>query len=172
MKKSYTKLLIIAIICLLATYLLSILSIRFIFVFTEEVKETVEQMNGAPGTGEYLIFGGGIAIVSDIALAFAHAIMLGIAFFMLFLIIVSQSIARLVQIGNEKKWKNTTSKVFTTISIVFQVFVCIYLLFLMISDLMINKILFALVLILNIVSAVLFIKELRKLILLMKLKMK
>lgn len=162
MKKSLTKLLIIGIICLVVTYLLSILSTKINFVFTNEVQQTVEEMNGVPGSGAYLIFGGAMAITADLALAFAHAIMLGIAFFMLFIIIILQIIARLVQIGDEKKWKNTTSKTLTTISVALQILLCIYLLFIMISNFMINKILFALVLALNITTVVLFIKELKK----------
>lgn len=78
------------------------------------------------------------------------------------MIVVSQSIARLIQIGTEKKWKNTTSKVFTYISIVLQVLVCLSLLFNILSNLIVNKILLVIALVLNIVCVVLFIKELLK----------
>ena len=78
------------------------------------------------------------------------------------MIVVSQSIARLIQIGTEKKWKNTTSKVFTYISIVLQVLVCLSLLFNILSNLIVNKMLLVIALVLNIVCVVLFIEELSK----------
>lgn len=164
MKKSLTKLLIIAIICLIISGLFIRLSMNeFTFTFTEQVKEEFNEMDkDNPGAGWYLLIVGGTAFTTDLFLAFAYAILLGVPLLTLIIIVLLQIIARLMQIGEKKKWKDTTSKVFTSISIVVQILLCVYLLFIMICGFMINKLLLALVLALNITSVVLFIKELRK----------
>lgn len=163
MKKSYTKLLIIAIICLIGTCIFSSLAMQIEFAYTEQVGEELNEMGtGNPGSGWYLLIGGGTALLADFAIALAYIIILGIPLLILFFILISQIIARLVQIGEEKKGKNTTSKVFTIVSIVLQIILCTYLLFIIICEFEINKILLALVLALNITSVVLFIRELKK----------
>ena len=163
MKKSYTKLLIIAIICLIGTCIFSSLAMQVEFSYTKQVGEEFNQMGtDNPGSGWYLLIGGGTALLADLAIALAYIMILGIPVLILFFILISQLIARLVQIGEEKKWKNTTSKVFTIISIVLQIILCTYQLFIIICEFEINKILLSLSLILNITSVVLFIKELRK----------
>lgn len=163
MKKSYTKLLIIAIICLIGTCIFSSLAMKVDFAYTKQVGEEFNEMGtDNPGSGWYLLIGGGAALLADFATALAYIIILGIPLVILFFIVILQIIARLVQIGVEKKGKNTTSKVFTTISIVLQIILCTYQLFIIICEFEINKILLSLALILNITSVILFIKELRK----------
>lgn len=163
MKKSYTKLLIIAIICLILTYVFFSLVMKIEFTYTEQVGEQLNEMGtDNPGAGWFLLFGGGTALAADFLTALAYVIILGIPLLILFFISISQIIARLVQIGEEKKGKNTTSKVFTIVSIVLQIVLCTYLLFIIICEFKINKILLSLALILNVSSVVLFIKELRK----------
>ena len=163
MKKSYTKLLIIVLLCLIGTCIFSCLAIEVGFTYTEQVgKELNEMGTGNPGSGWYLLIGGGTALLADLAIALAYIMILGIPVLILFFILISQLISRLVQIGEEKKGKNTTSKVFTIISIVLQIIICIYQLFIIICEFEINKILLSLALILNITSVILFIKELRK----------
>jgi len=162
MKKSLTKLLIIAIICLIVTCIFSSLAMKVEFAYTKQVGEEFNEMGtGNPGSGWYLLIGGGTALLADFAVALLYIIILGIPVVILFFILVSQLVARLVQIGEEKEGKNTTSKVFTIISIVLQIILCVYQLFIIICEFEINKILLSLALILNITSVVLFIKELR-----------
>lgn len=163
MKKSYTKLLIIAVICLIVTCVFSSLAIEVDFNYTKQVGEEVNKMGiDNPASGWYLIIGGGTALLADFTILLVYIMILGIPILTLFIIVISQLIARLVQIGEEKKGKNTTSKVFTIISIVLQIILCTYQLFIIICEFEVNKILLSLALILNITSVVLVIKELRK----------
>lgn len=167
MKKILNKLLIISIICAIISFILCFFSARsndFDFTTTKGVINEVNEMGSDnPGAGWYLLFAGGTAATIDFAMAISIMIFtLIIPGFLLFMIVVSQSIARLIQIGTEKKWKNTTSKVFTYISIVLQVLVCLSLLFNILSNLIVNKMLLVIALVLDIVCVVLFIKELSK----------
>lgn len=163
MKKSYTKLLIIAIICLIGTCIFSSLAMQVEFAYTKQVGEEFNEMGtDNPGSGWYLLIGGGTALLADFAITLAYIIILGIPVLILFLIMILQLIARLLQIGEEKKGKNTTSKVFTIISIVLQITLCTYQLFIITCQFEMNKILLSLACVLNITSVVLFIKELRK----------
>ena len=168
MKKNLLKLLVIAILCAIITLFFSFCSIKYnssftSFTTTEQVINEVNEGIDSPGAGWYLLFAGGTAVAIDFAMAISIMIFtLIIPGFLLFMIVVSQSIARFIQIGTEKKWKNTTSKVFTYISIVLQVLVCLSLLFNILSNLIVNKMLLVIALVLNIVCVVLFIKELSK----------
>lgn len=163
MKKSYTKLLIISGLCLIGTFALCSLAMQIEFTYTERVGQELNEMGtGNPSSGWYMLIGGGTAVLADFAKVLVYVIILGIPILTLFIILVSQIIARLVQIGEEKKGKNTASEVFTIISIVLQTILSTYLLLIIICEFKINKILLSLELILNIVSVVLFIKELRK----------
>lgn len=167
MKKILNKLLIISIICAIISFILCFFPARsndFDFTTTKGVINEVNEMGSDnPGAGWYLLFAGGTAVTIDFAMAISIMIFtLIIPGFLLFMIVVSQSIARLIQIGTEKKWKNTTSKVFTYISIVLQVLVCLSLLFNILSNLIVNKMLLVIALVLDIVCVVLFIKELSK----------
>ena len=168
MKKNLLKLLVIAILCAIITLFFCFCSIKYnssftSFTTTEQVINEVNEGIDSPGAGWYLLFIGGTAVAIDFAMAISIMVFtLIIPGFLLFMIVVSQSIARLIQIGTEKKWKNTTSKVFTYISIVLQVLVCLSLLFNILSNLIVNKMLLVIALVLNIVCVVLFIKELSK----------
>ena len=165
MKKNLLKLLVIAILCAIITLFFCFCSIKYnsSFTTTEQVINEVNEGIDSPGAGWYLLFTGRTAVAMDFAMAISIMIFtLIIPGFLLFMIVVSQSIARLIQIGTEKKWKNTTSKVFTYISIVLQVLVCLSLLFNILSNLIVNKMLLVIALVLNIVCVVLFIEELSK----------
>lgn len=132
MKKNLLKLLVIAILCAIITLFFCFCSIKYnsSFTTTEQVINEVNEGIDSPGAGWYLLFTGRTAVAIDFAMAISIMIFtLIIPGFLLFMIVVSQSIARLIQIGTEKKWENTTSKVFTYISIVLQVLVCLSLLF-------------------------------------------
>lgn len=163
MKKSLIQLLIIAIICLIVSGLLIRLSMNeYSFVLSEQVREEFNEMDkDNPGAGWYLLIVGGTAFTTDLILTFAYIIFLGIPILILIIIVISQIISILIQIGKQKKWKNTTSKVFTIISIVLQILLCLYILFIIICGFMVNKILLALMLALNIISVALYIIELK-----------
>lgn len=167
MKKIYNKLLIISIICAIISFILcffSAISNDFEFTTTKGVVNEVNEMGSDnPGAGWYLLIGGGTAAMVDIAAGIANLIIIIlIPSFMLFLIMISQCIARLVQIGQQKKWKDITSKIITYISIVLQIILCLLLIFNLLSNLSFNRILLFLALILNIACLVLSIKELAK----------
>lgn len=121
MKKNLLKLLVIAILCAIITLFFCFCSIKYnsSFTTTEQVINEVNEGIDSPGAGWYLLFAGGTAVAIDFAMAISIMIFtLIIPGFLLFMIVVSQSIARLIQIGTEKKCKNTTSNIFTYISIV------------------------------------------------------
>ena len=108
------------------------------FAQTKKVSEEVEKMkdNNFPGGGEYLLIGGGSAVFIDfmyfaMSMIFVIVVPCGI----LFVIIILQFIARLVQIGIEKKGKDIASKIFTGISI----FLDIGLGYILICDIFILK---------------------------------
>ena len=167
MKKIYNKLLIISIICAIISFALcffSTINSGFDFTTTKGVVNDVNEMGSDnPGAGWYLLIAGGTAAMAEFAAGIAKLIIvILIPSLMLFIIMISQCIARLVQIGEEKKWKDITSKVITYISIVLQILVCFVLIFNLLSNLSFNKILVFISLVLNIVCVVLFIKELVK----------
>ena len=170
MKKSLNYLLILSVICLALTSVLCFSSIIFsdfnLFPVSSEVVENVNNAGeGNPGAGWYLLIVGGIGLGADLAMGFILIfILLFIPFFMNIFIIASQGIARLFQIGLEKNWKNTVSKVFTVISIIIQTLLCLLLLLILLTNLEISKILLFLALALNITSIVIFIKEFTKMI--------
>ena len=165
MKKIFSKLLIISIICAIISFVslfFSCINYEFSFSATKEVVDEFNEVGeDNPGAGWYLLIAGGTATMVDIAAGIANfIIIILIPSFMLFVIMSSQCIARLVQIGEEKQWKITTSKIFTYISIGLQVLLCLVLIFNLLSNLKFNRILLFLVVILNIVSIILFVKEL------------
>lgn len=167
MKKTFTKLLIISIICAIISFTLCLFSVKsnsFNFSTTNQVVDEVKEAGSDnPGAGWYLLLAGGTAAMADIAIGFAMIfLVLLIPGFMLFIIVISQGISRLVQIGEEKNWKNTTSKVFTYISIVLQILLVFVYIFNLLSNLNFNKFLLGLALTLNVASIVVFIKELPK----------
>ena len=109
MKKNLLKLLVIAILCAIITLFFCFCSIKYnsSFTTTEQVINEVNEGIDSPGAGWYLLFAGGTAVAIDFAMAISIMIFtLIIPGFLLFMIVVSQSIARLIQIGTEKKWKN------------------------------------------------------------------
>lgn len=124
MKKNLLKLLVIAILCAIITLFFCFCSIKYNSSFTsfttiEQVINEIKECIDSPGASWYLLFIGGTAVAIDFAMAISIMVFtLIIPGFLLFMIVVSQSIARLIQIGTEKKCKNTTSNIFTYISIV------------------------------------------------------
>lgn len=167
MKKTFTKLLIISIICAIISFVLCMFSVKsnsFNFSTTNQVVDEVKEAGSDnPGAGWYLLLAGGTAAMADIAIGFATIfLIILIPGFMLFFIVISQGISRLVQIGEDKKWKNTTSKVFTYISIILQIFLSFVYIFNLLSNLKFNRLLLGLALITNVANIVVAIKELIK----------
>jgi hypothetical protein len=162
MKKQYTKILIISIVC-------AILSFTLLYFTPTKSNTTYYDLNSnIDNDGEisdpegYAIlittFGklavNSIKFIGDI---FSLIMLVFPILATLSLIALLQIIARLVQIGKEKKWKNVTSKVLTIISIVFQAWLCLVLIFDLVVLININKILMATIMIVNIVATVLYI---------------
>lgn len=163
MKKNFSKLLIIAFLCLIITVFFCIFSI-YNMDNTQNPKtgQMVEKVDtDSPAAGYAVLAGLGIGTMSDIGSAIIiFTTVLLIPSFLLLIIVILQMIARLMQIGIEKHWKNITSKILTYISIVLQFLVCFVLLFDILSSLTTGKFMLVLAFILNIASIVLFIKEL------------
>lgn len=166
MKKIFSKLLIIAILCTIITLTLCVCSVYDMgnaqnSVTEEIIGEVVD--NNSPASSWLLFWGLGIGAMADIGSALVIGfLVLIIPGFLLLMIVILQSIARLIQVGAEKHWKNITSKVLTYISIVLQFLICFSLLFNILSNLLIRKFVLVIALVLNIVCIVLFIKELSK----------
>jgi len=163
MKKSLNFLLILSIVCLIVTLVLNYCAITFNdfgFQLTKQVANNVSEMNGNPGTGEYLIIFGTLGLLADLAIIFVILILLLVVpFFTCVTVIIFQIIARLFQIGEEKKWKDIVSKVFTVLSIIVETIGCIVLICILISNLEVSKFLLFVSLVANIMVLVLFIRE-------------
>lgn len=167
MKKIYTKLLIISIICAVISFgifVFSSMSNDLEFSGTQEVVNEVNEMGtDNPGAGWYLLIAGGTVGMVEIVAGIAILIIVIVIPSMMSLgIVISQCIARLVQIGQQKRWKDTTSKVFTYISIVLEILLCFVIILNLLSNLAFNRMLLLVALILNISCIALFIKELAK----------
>lgn len=165
MKKNCNKLLIIAILCAIVSFVLcyfSAKSYELDFAITNNaVNETLDMGSDNPGAGWYLIFAGG----AGFALDFAYGIT--VLFFALLVpaiilsaIIFFQCIARLIQIGKYRKWKYIIGKIVTCISVTLQLMLCLLLTCLLASNLPLNKILLLITLILNVFCIILFIRKL------------
>lgn len=164
MKRNFTKLLIISIICAIITFVCCYFSGKYMdykfFSITEGIVNDVNQMGSDnPGAGWYLLIFGGGSLITEFGIVLLYFIfVIVIPALILSLVILLQVIARLFQIGNEKEWKRTTSKVLTYISMSFQILLGLELLSMIFA---LNNILLAIALISSIVGVVLFIKELK-----------
>ena len=157
MKKSYNKLLIISIAFSVVIMVICYLSAKMPqLTFTQEAIDKVHQMNGAPGSGEFLLITLPITLLADFGSIFAififNILLPGTT---LLSIILLQIIARLFQIGDEKRWKNITSFIITILTSV-TILSLLYILLMCIGALK------YLAIMLGIVMIVLFIIELIK----------
>lgn len=164
MKKSLTKLLIIAIMCGILSMILCINSIKSSRSKTEEVLNKIQNEEEISDVEGYAyIAETSSSMLVDIGESIGITIfVIIIPGFWIFIITVLQITARLIQIGEEKKEKIQQVKGIIITSIVIHVLLCLSLLFNIISNLAINKILVTIAFALNITSVVLFIIELRK----------
>lgn len=168
MKKFFTKLLVVSIICSIIIFILCFIATfttNFDFLATKKVVDEVNKAGGnTPGIGEYLLIMGGFALMLDVS---AGVLLLFITLinpsFILIAIILSQSISRLFQIGSEKKWKNINSKIFTYVSLVLQFLLCSRLLLLLRLDFIINNVPILIALFINIFCIIFFIYTLIRL---------
>lgn len=169
MKKFYTKLLVVSIICTILIFILCLITLLvngFDFLATEQAADELNRAVNDTDGGEYLLYfllKGGFSLMLDFTGGITYLfITLIIPSFILLAIIFSQSIARLFQISTEKKWKNITSKIFTYISLALQ-FLLLYRLFVILSISNINKIAIFITLFVNIFCIIFFIYTLIKL---------
>ncbi len=162
MKKNLTKLTIISIVCGIVSIMLCYFTIKYISSpsFEESYEEVVNEIGDDSGVGK--LIGIPIAGVAKLGIVILGVFILLIPSAIIFIIILLQIIARLMQIGNEKKWKNTTSKILTYISMVIQIFLSIILLFYIFSNLKVNKVLLIIAFIINVICIITFIIELKK----------
>lgn len=167
MKKILNKILIISIICGVLSGVICWIAMtkdyKYDFKATKKVEEEVEMMKGSefPGTGEYALIGGSTAAFLDF-MCLLGALFFGLLIpgFILLLIIILQSVARLIQIGKEKNYKNKVSKVCTVISIVSEMCLCYLIIKINIFSLELR--LFIFVLIPNAICLIIYINELEK----------
>ena len=128
-RKKYTKLLITAIVCAIVTSLLMIIIPiqRSEGLKSQRVINGINsdrEINDAEGYG-YIVNGLASATYDTVNIITSIVFVFAIPMFLLFIIVVSQTIARLAQIGVEQKSKNITSKVLTYISIIAQILLSI-----------------------------------------------
>ena len=160
MKKNLTKLAIISIVCGIVLIMLCYFSIKYTPSFGQVYDEVVNELGSDSGVGE--LIGLPISAVTEMGIVIVYGFILLIPSAMIFIIILLQIIARLMQLGNEKNWKNITSKILTYISMVIQIFLSIILLFYIFSNLKVNKILLMIAFIINVICIITFIIELKK----------
>ena len=165
MKTITTKLLILTIICTILSLLLCFFSLMYHqsgFGLTKKVANQVEEsrQEGTPGTGEYLVLAGGAAVIADVATAIMYVtILLVVPSFILFIMLILQLIARLLQIGERQAKKENASRVLSYISMALQITLATLLLFPLISNF---SFMVLLAFGLNVASVVIFILELAK----------
>lgn len=145
MKKIFTKILIISIICLLASMIMCYFSA--IFIGTTAMENDVEKsiyrqkldiLNAEwkiPSSGNAIELHSYILTIPILALETGfETFENGILIFMLIAVIpiiilgiitILQIIARSIQIGKEQEWKNLTSRMITIISIIIQIMLCL-----------------------------------------------
>ena len=169
MKKFYTKLLVVSIICTIFVFILSLITLfinGFDFLATEQAVDELNRAVNDTDGGEYLLYfliKGGFSFMLDFTVGITYLfITLIIPSFILLAIIFSQSIARLFQIKSKKKWKNITSKIFTYISLILQ-FLLFARLFIILSIPNINVITIFIALFIKIFCIICFIYTLIKL---------
>ncbi len=160
MKKSLIKLAIISIICGIISIMICYFSIKYAPSFGQVYDEVVNELESDSGVGE--LIGLPISAVTEMGIIIVYGFILLIPSAILFIITILQIIVGLIQIGNEKSWKNTTSKILTYISMAIQIFLSIILLFYIFSNLKANKILLMIAFIINIICIITFIIELKK----------
>lgn len=155
MKKNLNKLLLISLISFFVISILLFLSVRFYNFNLMSITKMFAEEVGPAGV---VFFPLGILI--DFALAIYLAILcLIIPCGVLLLKLVLMVIARLFQIGNQKKWKNIVSKVFIYISLVLMIFLGIYILLLFINTL---NLFLLLSIVGKVVEIILVMKEIKK----------
>jgi len=165
MKKRVNFLLILSIVCLTLTTVLCFFSVifeDFNFPATSIVMDNVNNASeNDPGVGWYFLLAGSTALTIDILSGFAIIILLVfLPISISLLVVILQTLARLFQIGNNKKWKDITGQILSIISIIIQILLCNVLVFNLLSNFSVSKILLFLALFINITSIVLFIRQL------------
>lgn len=157
----FLNLFVLALLCTMITLVLCYFSTYHILSFsaTEQMLDDALATD-SPATGWFVLGGMGIGMMADIGTAIMIALFtLIIPGFLLIGIVFLQGIARLVQMGSEKHWKNITSKVLTYISIILLVLVCLILLLDILAGIA-RVIILIFALVFDIVCVVLFIKAL------------
>lgn len=168
MKRKYTYLLIASIVCAILTVLLCYITLKYCmkiepFGTTNKVYNEVQQAgSNTPGAGEYLLIAGGVSLIADFA-----ALFLLFCFIMLLpacmaaIISILQIVCRLIQIGEEKKWKNKTAKIMTYITGSIHILLSLLMLFLMFGNFIFNRIPLLIAFIANVLSAIFHLKVAR-----------
>jgi len=154
MKKNLNKLIIISLISIFIIFILGCLAVKFSDFNLFSLTSNLFKEDKAAGV---LLFP--VTILADLGLIiFLGFILLVIPTGTTIIIFINQCIARLFQLGKEKQWKNTTSKVFTILSTSILIILVVTLSFVFLISL--NLILLLLMSVI-IVDIVLFIKEMK-----------
>ncbi len=163
MKKSFNKLLIIAIISMVLTAILCfavIVSTDFTQFAMQELEKNSDGMELDISQNAELLKNS--MCDSSIVLSYVTFVVVTPTIFSL-IILASQIFARLFQIGEFKNWKYVTGLVFTYLSVVAFVFMALNMLANVILCVSImEKVFMSIACIINIITFVLFIKELIK----------
>jgi len=165
MRKIFIKLFAMTIIASIITFFLCFESLDFseAFAATEAIGDMVSEAGNNPGVGEFFAIFGTMSITADIFVtAYYFGLIIGVPFLILIIMSAAQLIALLFQIGEEKRWKLITGKVFTCITTVFQVLLCLTLLFNIFANEFVNIPILIALLVLNIILNVIYIMSLNK----------
>ena len=165
MRKIFIKLFAMTIIASIITFFLCFESLNFseAFAATEAIGDMVNEAGNNPGVGEFFAIFGTMSITADIFVtAYYFALIIGVPFIILVIMSAAQLIALLFQIGEEKRWKLITGKVFTCITAVFQILMCLTLLFNIFANKFVSMPILIVLLILNIILTVIYFIGLSK----------
>lgn len=166
MRKLFEKLLIMTLLTAVITFSLCFAALNFndSFEATKAIGDIAEKSGNNPGVGEFLGIFGTIAVTSDVFItAYYFSMIIAVPFFILAVMSISQLLALLFQIGEEKQWKLITGKVFTWITTVLQVILCLTILINIFTNVVASTPILIGLLVINIIFLIFFIKCLKKL---------
>lgn len=165
MRKHFLRLLVISVLSAILSFVLCLTSL---YTYESESRteklldeiQAEDEIDDVEGYG--YIMEGTVSVLADIGEAIAIFIMLilipGVG---VLLIVLTQIISGVMQIGTQKPWKVMTAKVCTYISMGMEFIFTLYIGLNMFSNLSVNKIILLIAFILNLVCSVVFIIEVR-----------
>lgn len=178
MKKIFTNILIITIICAIISSILCYISLRYYGIGSEksESVQTLQKLNNqlqnelenggvsdVTGYG-YLIAMPALSLVSTGEAIMQFIFVIVVPMFIEIILVLLQIVARLVQIGQDRKWKSTISKTVCIIAVILQIMLCVELLLAIsiVNKAVLSMAVLTIVIIINIIGIIKIIRKLQK----------